>query len=408
MQNLLNQPLVLKNGTTIKNRLLKSAMSEQLAVDNKPSQTLINLYKIWANGGAGVLITGNVMIDKNALGAKDDVVLENGADLEPFSAWASAAKTNDTKVIMQLNHPGKQSPKFLTKTPVAPSALALSNGLEVLFNTPRELSISEIKELVARFAQSAKLAKMAGFDGVQIHAAHGYLISQFLSPLHNQRADEYGGSLENRMRFLSQIYHAIRDEVGDDFIVALKLNSADFQKGGFSEEDSLKVAKFMADLGVDFIEISGGNYEAPAMLEGIKDSTKKREAYFLDYARKFRQICDTTLVITGGFRSQKAINNALNNGELDIVGVAKPFAFDKNFAQKMLKNPDYNCQINEPKFGIKKLDDMLLSAVMMYWYMEQMKRLANGLDSNPKLSLWRVLFSSIYQNGLNAIKKVRA
>ncbi|QCD45497.1 NADH:flavin oxidoreductase/NADH oxidase family protein [Campylobacter mucosalis] len=408
MQNLLNQPLVLKNGITIKNRLLKASMSEQLAINNKPSQTLINLYKIWANGGAGVLITGNVMVDKSALGAKDDVVLENDADLELFKAWAKAAKQNDTRVIMQLNHPGKQSPKFLSKTPVAPSALPLSNGLEKLFNTPRELSIDEIKQIIKRFANSAKLAKIAGFDGVQIHAAHGYLISQFLSALHNQRSDEYGGSLENRMRFLTQIYQAIKDEVKDDFIVCLKLNSADFQKGGFSEDESLKVAKTMADLGVDFIEISGGNYEAPAMLEGTKDSTKKREAYFLDYARKFRQICDTALVITGGFRSQKAINNALNNGELDIAGVAKPFALDRDFALKILNDPEFNLQINEPKFGIKKLDDMLFSAVIMYWYMEQMKRLSQNLDPNPKLSLWRVLFSSIYQNGLNTIKKVRA
>lgn len=148
MQNLLNQPLVLKNGITIKNRLLKASMSEQLAINNKPSQTLTNLYKIWANGGAGVLITGNVMVDKSALGAKDDVVLENDADLELFKAWAEAAKQNDTKVIMQLNHPGKQSPKFLSKTPVAPSALPLSNGLEKLFNTPRELSIDEIKQIL--------------------------------------------------------------------------------------------------------------------------------------------------------------------------------------------------------------------------------------------------------------------
>ena len=187
--------------------------------------------------------------------------------------WAKAGTQNDTLLIMQINHAGKQSPAVVNKTPLAPSAVPLV-GMDGFINPPRELSADEINGLIQQFVQTAKIAEQAGFSGVQIHAAHGYLISQFLSPHHNRRQDQWGGSLENRMRFLLETYTAIRAAVGKDFLVGVKLNSADFQKGGFDESESVQVVQKLSEMGIDFIEVSGGNYESPQML-AAKDSTRK-------------------------------------------------------------------------------------------------------------------------------------
>ncbi|WP_373823382.1 NADH oxidase [Neisseria dentiae] len=281
---MLFQTFAFKNGQTAKNRFFKSAMEEQLAKHNRPTEQLVRLYDTWAKGGAGVLVTGNVMVADNGKGSINDVVLTDDRSMDTLKAWAKAGRQNDTLLIMQINHAGKQSPKVLSPTPVAPSAVALQ-GMDGFINPPRELAAGEIEELVGRFIETARLAEQAGFSGVQIHGAHGYLISQFLSPHHNRRNDKWGGSLENRMRFLVEIYQGIRAAVGSEFLVGLKLNSADFQKGGFDENDSIRVVQKMSELGIDFIEISGGNYESPEMLTA-KESTKKTGSLFLGLCGK--------------------------------------------------------------------------------------------------------------------------
>ncbi|MEC8429016.1 MAG: NADH:flavin oxidoreductase/NADH oxidase family protein, partial [Pseudomonadota bacterium] len=256
----ISDSITLPCGASAKNRLFKSAMSEQLAdADHNPSGKLFKLYQTWAEGGIGICVSGNIMVDRNALGEPKNVVLDEQSNLDRFRRWASAATQNGTEFWAQLNHPGKQIPNFLNKQPVAPSAIPLGNGLDKAFNCPRELTDNEIEAIIQRFATSAKLAQQAGFTGVQIHSAHGYLVNQFLSPHHNRRTDRWGGPLENRMRFLMEIYHNIRKAVGEDFPVAIKLNSADFQKGGFSEEDFLLVVQELDKLGIDLIEVSGGN-----------------------------------------------------------------------------------------------------------------------------------------------------
>ena len=209
--------------------------------------------------------------------------------------WAKAGMQNDTLLIMQINHAGKQSPAVVNKTPLAPSAVPLV-GMDGFINLPRELSADEINGLIQQFVQTAKIAEQAGFSGVQIHAAHGYLISQFLSPHHNRRQDQWGGSLENRMRFLLETYTAIRAAVGKDFLVGVKLNSADFQKGGFDKSESVQVVQKLSEMGIDFIEVSGGNYESPQML-AAKDSTRKREAFFIDYAEKARAVSQVPFLV---------------------------------------------------------------------------------------------------------------
>lgn len=372
--------LTLPSGTIIKNRLAKSAMSEALGtMDNRPTPELARLYSRWAKGGTGLLITGNVMIDRAALGEPGNVVIEDDKDLKSLSAWAEAGKQNGAEIWVQLNHPGKQSPNFLSKEPVSPSAIGYKGALKHSFNKPRALTEKEILNLIERFATAAGVCKQAGFTGVQIHGAHGYLVSQFLSPIHNQRTDQWGGSIENRMRFAVEVYKAIRAEVGDDFNVGIKMNSADFQRGGFTEEESMIVAETLANLGMDLIEISGGSYESPKMTgKNVKESTKQREAYFMDYAEKVRERVKSPLLITGGFRTPEGINAALESGAMDMAGIARTLAIQPEFSQQMLDGEEVESKVKPIKTGIKMVDKMAMMEVS--WYTRQLARMGKGKD----------------------------
>ncbi|GHB49932.1 NADH oxidase [Pseudovibrio japonicus] len=402
-------PFTLRNGEVLKNRFFKSAMSEQLADQvHNPTRSLLRLYEIWAKGGTGLIVTGNVMVDREQLGEPRNVVLDDASDLEMFRRWAQAASANGAQVWMQLNHPGKQVPNFIHKEPVAPSPIALEGGLEKNFNKPRALAEREIIEVIGKFVKAAVLAKKAGFNGVQLHGAHGYLISQFLSPRHNQRQDKWGGSLENRMRFVVSIYEAIRKELGPKFPIGIKLNSADFSKGGFSEEDSLRVVQKLGEIGIDLIEISGGTYEQTAMADGIeqKDSTIKREAYFLEYAENARKLTDVPLVVTGGFRSTKGMNAALVSGATDLIGVARPLAIEPDLPNKAISDEDYRVSLRELTTGFRKLDKMIL--LNMSWYEAQLARLGRGKRPDVNLSEWKAAFQVFWLLGVFAFKKRRA
>ncbi|WP_409250684.1 NADH:flavin oxidoreductase/NADH oxidase family protein [Bacillus sp. SCS-153A] len=404
----LSEQLTLPNGSIIKNRFFKSAMSEALGTkDHDASPNLITLYDTWADGGTGLVVTGNVMIDRSALGEAGNVVIEDERDIEMLSEWAKAGTKNGTHLWMQLNHPGKQSPRTLSKKPVAPSAIPLSGNLKKFFNEPRALGGEEIQELIVRFGNAAKVAQKAGFTGVQIHGAHGYLISQFLSPYHNRRNDEWGGSLENRMKFLLEVYHEIRKQTGEDFPIGIKLNSADFQRGGFTEEESLEVIRSLAKTGIDLIEISGGNYENP-MMQGanVKESTKKREAYFLEFASKVREIVSTPLVVTGGFRSEKAMTDAVAQGEIDMVGIAKPLALIPDLPNQILQGAYETIQLKPMKTGLKWLDKSA-SMLEIVWYEQQLARMGKGKTPKPDHSVWLALLHTITTNGTAVFKKRR-
>lgn len=404
----LGSSFTLKNGQVIKNRLFKSAMSEQLGTKkHDASKGLATLYKRWADGGIGLSITGNVMIERTALGEPNNVVLDEKSDLETFKRWAQAGKSNGAQIWPQLNHPGKQIPNFIVDEPVAPSAIPLTGGLEKGFNKPRALEESEILEIIGKFAQAAKLSQEAGFTGVQIHGAHGYLVSQFLSPRHNQREDQWGGSLENRMRFVLSVYKAIRAEVGPDFPIGIKLNSADFMKGGFTEEDSMEVVKTLAEAGIDLIEISGGTYESPSMVgHKVKESTLKREAYFLAYAEKVRALIDTPLVVTGGFRSARAMQSALDSGATDFIGVARTTAVDPDFPNKLLADEDHQQQLRPLTTGNKGIDRMAMLDIT--WYEAQLARMAKGKKPKPDLSEKLVFLGILWQSGTYGFRKRRA
>ena len=385
------------NGQTAKNRLFKSAMEEQLAHNHQPSQALVRLYDAWAKGGAGVLVTGNVMVAENGKGSANDVVLTDERSLPVLEQWAKAGTQNDTLLIMQINHAGKQSPKVLSPVPVAPSAVPLQ-GMEGFINPPRALENDEIEVLIRQFARTAEIADKAGFSGVQIHGAHGYLVSQFLSPHHNRRTDKWGGSLENRMRFLVEIYQAIRAAVRPEFLVGLKLNSADFQKGGFDEHDSIQVVQKMSELGIDFIEISGGNYESPAMM-AEKASTQAREAFFIDYAEKARAVSQVPLIITGGFRSEPAMNDALNSKHLDFVGIARPLTLMPDLPNRIKQGTYQTIATRRAKTGVAAIDNKLGAVLELNWYAAQMALIAAGKQPNLQLSAWKVLLKTLWENG---------
>ncbi|MGK0289343.1 MAG: 2,4-dienoyl-CoA reductase-like NADH-dependent reductase (Old Yellow Enzyme family) [bacterium] len=398
------EPLELPCGTAIKNRFLKSSMSEALGTKkNTPTSELSHLYETWANGGTGVSITGNVMIDSTALGEVQNVVLEDERNLIAFQKWAESGKKNNTHLWMQLNHPGKQSPSFLSKEPVSASAIPFSLPLRKIFHRPRALTDREIRQIIFRFARSAALAKKAGFTGVQIQAGHGYLINQFLSPRHNQRSDNWGGSAEKRMRFLLEIYHAVREAVGGAFPISIKLNSSDFQKGGFTESDSIQVIYALSELGADLVEISGGNYEKPVMMGASKkELSKNSEAYFFDYAEKIRNIIRTPLVLTGGFRSAQKMEYALVKDVVDMVGIGRPFCLEPDLPNQIYNNQDFQSSVHLLKTGIKFLDHAGMLEIT--WYEQQIERIAKGLKPKPAYSKFMSLAQNLISNGIHSFQ----
>jgi 2,4-dienoyl-CoA reductase-like NADH-dependent reductase (Old Yellow Enzyme family) len=408
--NLLANQLTLPCGAIIKNRIGKSAMSENMGTRNRKSNESLNkLYDRWAKGGAGLLITGNVMIDNTALGEPRNVVFEKGHIDENLKLWTKAGTQNNTHLWTQINHPGKQSPKYLSKVPVSPSAVAFKAPLSAMFNQPRALTEAEIYDLIERYAYAAKVSKDNGFTGVQIHGAHGYLVSQFLSPRHNIRTDQWGGTIENRMRFVSEIYKAMRKEVGPQFPLSIKLNSADFQKGGFTKEESMTVVQYLSEQGMDLIEISGGTYEAPVMtgkLLVVKDSTKKREAYFLDYCEEVRKVVKTPIMLTGGFRTADGMNEALATGSCDMIGLARSLAVNPEFANDLLNGKNVKSSVKPLTTGLKFLDNIVPLEIM--WYTEQLKMIGRGENPQPNMSAMKCALGTIWNIGTQGFKKVRA
>lgn len=401
----LAQPLTLPCGAVLPNRLAKSAMSEQMGdARHAPTDDLVRLYGRWAAGGIGLLITGNVMVDRTALGEPRNVVVEDDRDLAALSAWAAAATDRGVPIWVQLNHPGRQSPRFLSPEPVAPSAvpLAVPGG----FAPPRALTEGEIERLIERFATSAAVFKQAGFSGIQLHGAHGYLISQFLSPRVNHRTDRWGGTPENRRRFLLALVAAVRSAVGPAFPIGVKLNSADFQSGGFDETESLAVAEALEAAGIDLLEISGGSYERPVMMAAVpvRESTRRREAYFLDFAEKVRARVGTPLMLTGGFRTAEGMASALGGGAVDLIGIARPLAIEPDLPGRLLAGQASVSQAEPHRTGIKRLDS--LSEIL--WYGQQMRRMGRGLEPDPGLSAWGAIARGMLANGLSSLRRVRA
>ncbi|MEE3321550.1 MAG: NADH:flavin oxidoreductase/NADH oxidase family protein [Pseudomonadota bacterium] len=393
-------PLTLKTGTVIPNRIVKAAMHESMGdAKGSPSRWLLPLYEAWARGGVGLSITGNVMVDGKARSEPGNVVVEDERHLELLREWARRGSEGGTQLWMQINHPGRQAMHGLNKENLAPSAIPFKPELAPYFPTPREIRPEEIEDIIARFANTARIAKKAGFGGVQIHAAHGYLINQFLSPQLNQRDDYWGGTPEKRRRFLMAVYYAIRDEVGDDFPIGIKLNSADFQKGGYDESESMQAVLAIADAGIDMIEISGGTYEDPAFTgvqQPEKESTRKREAYFLDFAEKVREQTSVPLMVTGGFRTVAGMNEALHGGGLDMVGLGRLFSLDPAVPQRLLAGLDPQHAVTPRRSGVRAVDRSGMMEIV--WYSHQLMRIARRGHAQPTESVLKVALCYMLSN----------
>ncbi|MFI7669563.1 NADH:flavin oxidoreductase/NADH oxidase family protein [Nocardia sp. NPDC049526] len=390
----LHDPLTLPCGQVLPNRIMKAALSEALGnKKNSPDGRLEQLYATWSQGGYGLLITGNVMVDRTQLGEPGNVVIEDERDLDALTRWAKSTKDAGVPIWVQLNHPGRQSnPLALGHTPVAPSPIPLNMPGAT---TPRELTPAEIEDIIERFAAAAVVCETAGFDGVQVHGAHGYLVAQFLSPLSNQRDDDWGGDPERRMRFALEVVRRIRARVSPGFAVGIKLNSADFQRGGFTEEESRDVIAALAREGLDLIEVSGGSYEEPAMMGTAAASTRAREAYFLEYAHTVRALVgDIPLAVTGGFRSRAAMDDAVHSGECDVVGIGRPTATTTDAADVILAGRAPALTAHRVQAGMRgvlgKITDLkgLDGFLDLGWHTDQLHRVGAGLA--PDLNRGRI------------------
>lgn len=406
--------LTLASGLTLPNRLVKAAMTEGLADStNQASAAHVNLYRRWSEGGIGMQITGNVVVDRRNLERPGNIVIDGPQSDQAraaLSAMAEAAKSGGSPVIMQISHAGRQTPKSVNERPSAPSSVKLEMpGGQ--FGVPREMSEKEVRETIGKFAHAAKVAHETGFDGIQIHAAHGYLISQFLSPIANRREDEWGGPLENRARFLVETIRSCRLACGSDFTIGVKLNSSDFQKGGFSHEDCLLVIDILNNEGIDFVEVSGGNYEQPKLMgielpgaieERVRESTRAREAYFAAYARSVKTRAAMPVMATGGFRTLAAIKGAVEDQETDLIGLARPMCANPNLPKEFLEGARQEAQrwektlrigptrwlsINSPLNLIKGINGW----GQMGWFTAQLHRMGEGLEPDHKIGILKAL-----------------
>ncbi len=385
--NALNQSFTLPSGVEVKNRIAKSALSEGIAEPNgRPSEALFNLYDQWGQGGAGILFTGNVMVDKAHLVNANVMIAEDETFLADYTTMTEKAQASGSHLWMQINHPGRQSPKYLDQAPVSASNVGMPSSLYI---QPRPLIEDEIYDLIERYGTAALIAKKSGMKGAQIHGAHGYLVSQFLSPLTNLRKDKWGGSLENRARFVLEIYRNMRKKVGPDFPLGIKINSADFQRGAFTEEESMEVIQMLDSEGMDLIEVSGGTYERAAMVgTQHKESTKKREAYFMDFIVKVRARVKSPLMLTGGFRTAETMAKAIENKELDFVGLGRPFCVFPNVAKDLISGAMTDCTVPDLITGVDKID--MTGMLQTPWHQFQLVRMGKGLPPDPNMDVWYV------------------
>lgn len=320
-------------GMSLPNRLVRSATWEGMCEqDGRPTRKLAACYANLAQGGVGLIITGYTFIHPDGKQLPGQMGIHTDAFAAEMEALTAAVHLHGGKICLQLVHAGGQaSAKTIGRQPVAPSALAVAQYPE----PPAELSREEITELVARFGAGAKRAKEYGFDAVQLHAAHGYLINQFLSPLTNRRSDSYGGSVENRSRFLLEVYRRVRSAVGDEFPVLVKLNGADNVEGGLELGDAIHAARALDEEGIDAIEVSGGTPAAgdqTPVRQGIV--SKEQEAYNLSLASRIKNVVGCPVMVVGGLRSLEVIEGIIRREEADFAAMARPFIREPHLASR--------------------------------------------------------------------------
>lgn len=354
--------LILPCGVRLKNRIAKSAMSDSLGDgQGNPTDRQIALYDRWARGGVALAIIGEVQGDPTAAEKPGNLVLHGGSDLKLFRRLAAAGAANGAQLWLQLGHAGAMAHPPIG-VPKGPSALSLPDL------RCDALDLEEITALPERFAQTARRAQSLGFGGVQVHAAHGFLLSQFLSPLFNRRDDAYGGSIDNRMRLTLEVVSAVRRAVGPAFPVGIKLNATDQLEGGLTQDDGLAVVRALDRTSIDLIDISGGTYfpGAPSASDG-----SGKGPYFLDFAARARSQTAKPIMVTGGFKTYAQVDAALAQGA-DMVGLARALVLDPDLPNAWcagdLRAPVFPKFDNPPEGGVTA------------WYTMRLTDLAEGRD----------------------------
>ncbi|PQE07835.1 hypothetical protein CJF32_00002971 [Rutstroemia sp. NJR-2017a WRK4] len=366
----LGKPLKFEfSGREAKNRFLKGAMTERMSSwDPKdfkargiPSKELINVYKRWGEGEFGQILTGNIMIEYDQLEAMGNPIIPREAEFsgprfEAFRDMAAAGKAHGSLMVGQVSHPGRQCEEKIQPNPISASDIQLEAKMGMTFAKPRAATQEDINQVIEGFAHSAEFLEKAGYDGIQLHGAHGYLLAQFLSPTTNKRTDKYGGSLENRFRIILEIAEEIRKRVSPSFIIGIKINSVEFQDKGFSPEEAKGLCQALEGARFDYVELSGGTYESLAF--GHKrESTKKRESFFLDFAEEIvKPLTKTKTYITGGFKTVGAMVKALDT--VDGVGLARAVCQEFTLPKHMLEGKVTGALkqlVDENDFGITSM-----------------------------------------------------
>jgi 2,4-dienoyl-CoA reductase-like NADH-dependent reductase (Old Yellow Enzyme family) len=388
MTNLLDWPLDLPCGATLSNRVAKAAMSEGLADSgNHSTPRLETLYRRWAGSGAGLLLSGNIQVDRWHLERPNNIVIDDESGRAQLARLAEAGTSRGAHFWAQLNHSGRQVSSYINPAPLSCSDVEIDvmRNAGFSFAKPKPMTEVEIGRAINQFAFAAKEVKDAGFTGLSVHAAHGYLISQFLSPLSNRRTDRWGGSLENRARLLLEAIVAIRRAVGPQFPIGIKLNASDFQKGGFTNAECVELVKLLNDTGLDLLELSGGSLEQPKVVgvtlkdegeDGPRASALRREAYFVAFAAAVRKVARMPVMVTGGFRSVAGMVEAQEGGDLDVVGLARPLIAEPEAPLRLLAGEIDKLVSPEASLSVFHI---------LPWNYMQIERLADGLD--PDLSL---------------------
>lgn len=330
-----------------------------------PTKELINVYRRWGEGALGLILTGNVFFDYDQLEAAGNAIIPrdapfSGERFEAFKELAAQAKKHGSLCVAQVNHPGRQVNALIQPDPISASDVQLEGKiLGAQYAKPHPATQEEINQVVAGFTHAAEFLHKAGYDGIELHGAHGYLIAQFLSLTTNKRTDKYGGNLANRSRLILEIVRSIRTKVptSTGFIVGIKLNSVEFQAGGFSVEECRDLCSALENQGqFDFVELSGGTYQSLAFSH-LRESTKKREAFFLEFAETITPALNKTKTyVTGGFRTAAGMVKALDS--VDGVGLGRPVCQEPHLCRDLLEGKVYsalNQKLDQHDFGLTNL-----------------------------------------------------
>ncbi|MDE0308460.1 MAG: tRNA-dihydrouridine synthase [Acidiferrobacterales bacterium] len=374
-QTALGRPLKLPCGVELRNRLIKSAMSDSLGDGaGNPTETQMRLYERWAEGGVALSLIGEVQVTSRYPEKPGNLVLVADADLDAMRVLATRGSAHGAHLWPQLGHAGALSHLPISQ-PMGPSALNVE-GLRC-----EGMSLADIHELPGQYAQAAKLAQQAGFTGVQIHAGHGFVFSQFLSPLFNKRSDGYGGSIECRFRVIGEVVEAVRNAVGASFPVGIKINSTDKLAGGLTQDDAIEVIRLLNRTSIDLIDISGGTYFPGAA--AASDSRSSSGPYFIDFAMRAKKVTSVPVAVTGGFRTQEQAVDAVLSNRADAVSLARAMVLNPSLANAWLRDDG-----SDPEFPVF---DAPPRGSVTAWYTMRLTALGEGnelrFDLSPKAAL---------------------